>query len=133
MSLFAGLDAKLTRLKESCLSEYPLPELRIGDKRAALAIVQGGMGVGISLSNLASAVAREGGIGVIAANAIGMIEDDYYADPTAANVRALRREIRAARGRSAGILGVNIRVAVNCFHELLDAGRQHHGRRQLLS
>ena len=121
MSLFPGLDAKVARIKESCLSEYPLPELRIGGKRAALAIVQGGMGVGISLSNLAAAVAREGGIGVIAANAIGMIEDDYYADPVAANVRALRREIRAARGKSGGLLGVNIMVAVNCFHELLDA------------
>jgi nitronate monooxygenase len=121
MSLFAGLDAKLAEIKESCISEVPRPELRIGDKRAALAIVQGGMGVGISLSNLASAVVREGGIGVIAANAIGMIEDDYYADPAAANVRALRREIRAARGKSAGILGVNIMVAVDCFHELLDA------------
>lgn len=121
MSLFAGLDAKLTEIKESCLSKYPLPELRIGDKRAALAIVQGGMGVGISLSSLAAAVAREGGIGVIAANAIGMVEDDYYSDPVAANVRALRREIRAARGKSDGLLGVNIMVAVDCFHELLDA------------
>jgi len=121
MSLFAALEAKLAELKASCVSEYPLPGLRIGDKVAALAIVQGGMGVGISLSNLAAAVAREGGIGVIAANAIGMIEDDYYADPEAANVRALRREIRAARAKSAGLIGVNIMVAVDCFHELLDA------------
>ena len=79
------------------------------------------MGVGISLSNLAAAVSREGGIGVIAANAIGMIEDDYYADPAAANVRALRREIREARRKSGGVIGVNIMVAVDCFHELLDA------------
>ena len=79
------------------------------------------MGVGISLSNLAAAVSREGGIGVIAANAIGMIEDDYYADPAAANVRALRREIREARRNSTGLIGVNIMVAVDCFHELLDA------------
>ena len=102
-------------------SKYPLPGLRIGDKEAAVAIVQGGMGVGISLSNLAAAVAREGGIGVIAANAIGMIEPDYYDDPAAANVRALRREIRAARRKSTGLIGVNIMVAVDCFHELLDA------------
>jgi nitronate monooxygenase len=121
MSLLAALEAKLAEIRNSCLSEYPLPELRIGDKTAALSIVQGGMGVGISLSNLAAAVAREGGIGVIAANAIGMIDADYYADPTAANVRALRREIREARRKSAGIIGVNIMVAVDCFHELLDA------------
>ncbi len=121
MSLFAALEAKIAKLKESCVAEYPVPRLRIGDKTADLAIVQGGMGVGISLSNLAAAVAREGGIGVIAANAIGMIEDDYYADPVAANVRALRREIREARRKSAGMIGVNIMVAVDCFHELLEA------------
>jgi NAD(P)H-dependent flavin oxidoreductase YrpB (nitropropane dioxygenase family) len=100
---------------------YALPGLRIGDKEAAVAIVQGGMGVGISLSNLAAAVAREGGIGVIAANAIGMTEADYYDDPAAANVRALRREVREARRRSNGLIGVNIMVAVDCFHQLLDA------------
>jgi nitronate monooxygenase len=121
MSLFAALEAKLAKLKDSCVSEYPLPQLRIGAKTADLAIVQGGMGVGISLSNLAAAVSREGGIGVIAANAIGMIEDDYHADPVAANVRALRREIREARRNSTGVIGVNIMVAVDCFHELLDA------------
>jgi len=121
MSLLSALEAKFAEIRNSCFSEYPLPELRIGDKTAALSIVQGGMGVGISLSNLAAAVAREGGIGVIAANAIGMIEADYYADPTAANVRALRREIREARRKSPGIIGVNIMVAVDCFHELLDA------------
>lgn len=100
---------------------YAMPGLRIGDKQAAVAIVQGGMGVGISLSNLAAAVAHEGGIGVIAANAIGMTEADYYDDPTAANVRALRREIREARRKSAGLIGVNIMVAVDCFHQLLEA------------
>ncbi len=106
---------------EEKLAQYPLPALRVGAKTAPLSIVQGGMGVGISLSNLAAAVAGEGGIGVIAANAIGMIEDDYYADPVAANVRALRREIRRARRGAAGLIGVNIMVAVDCFHRLLDA------------
>ena len=42
------------------------PTLNIGDLIAKTPIVQGGMGVGISLSRLASAVANEGGIGVIA-------------------------------------------------------------------
>ena len=108
-------------LLKTIVSRYPLPSIRIGDKEASVAIVQGGMGVGISLSSLAAAVAREGGVGVIAANAIGMTEADSYDDPAAANVRALRREIQAARRKSAGLLGVNIMVAVDCFHELLDA------------
>ena len=121
MSLRSAIEEKLAALREQCASKYPMPALRIGDKTAALSIVQGGMGVGISLANLAAAVAGEGGIGVIAANAIGMIEDDYYDDPVAANVRALRRELREARRRSAGLIGVNIMVAVDCFHELLQA------------
>lgn len=121
MSLRTAVEEKLANLKEQCASKYPLPALRIGAKTAALSIVQGGMGVGISLSNLAAAVAREGGIGVIAANAIGMTEDDYYDDPVAANVRALRRELREARRKSAGLIGVNIMVAVDCFHRLLEA------------
>jgi nitronate monooxygenase len=120
LSLRIAVEEKFASLKEQCASKYPLPGLRIGGKTAALAIVQGGMGVGISLSNLAGAVAREGGIGVIAANAIGMIEVDYYDDPVAANVRALRRELREARRRSTGLIGVNIMVAVDCFHRLLD-------------
>ena len=41
--------------------------LTIGDLKARIPIIQGGMGVGISLSGLASAVANEGGIGVISA------------------------------------------------------------------
>jgi nitronate monooxygenase len=121
MNLFTALEAKFAEFKESCVAGFPLPELRIGDKTAPMAVVQGGMGVGISLSNLAAAVAGEGGIGVVAANAIGMIEDDYYADPLAANVRALRRELRKARRASSGLIGVNIMVAVDCFHALLEA------------
>lgn len=120
MSLRTAVEEKLAILKEQYASKYPMPGLRIGDKTAALSIVQGGMGVGISLSNLAAAVAREGGIGVIAANAIGMTEADYYDDPVAANVRALRRELREARRKSTGLIGVNIMVAVDCFHRLLE-------------
>jgi len=81
--------------------------------------VQGGMGVGISLSGLAAAVANQGGIGVIAANAIGMLEPDYFSNGKEANLRALRKEIRKARELTFGIIGVNIMVAVNDFHELI--------------
>jgi NAD(P)H-dependent flavin oxidoreductase YrpB (nitropropane dioxygenase family) len=111
----------LSRLKISDLEMFgmKMPRLKIGDSIAGIPVVQGGMGVGISLSRLASAVANEGGIGVIAANAIGMIEPDYYTNGKEANIRALRNEIRKARTLSQGIIGVNIMVALNDFHDLL--------------
>ncbi|MDY0091182.1 MAG: nitronate monooxygenase [Candidatus Vecturithrix sp.] len=95
------------------------PALHIGDIIARIPIIQGGMGVGISLSGLASAVANEGGIGVIAAAMIGIQEPDIYTTPQKANIRALTREIRAARARTNGILGVNIMVALTDFSELV--------------
>ncbi|WP_422477421.1 NAD(P)H-dependent flavin oxidoreductase [Pleomorphochaeta sp. DL1XJH-081] len=98
---------------------FDLPRLTIGNKVASSAIVQGGMGVGISLSSLSSAVANQGGVGMIAANGIGMIEPDYFKDGRAANIRGLRNEIRKAKARSKGIIGVNIMVALQDFDELL--------------
>ncbi len=96
-----------------------LPTLKIGHLIAKLPIIQGGMGVGISLSGLASAVANEGGIGVIAAAMIGMNEPDIYEDYENANIRALRREIRKAREMTKGILGVNIMVALTNFVDMV--------------
>ena len=93
--------------------------LRIGDLVARTPIVQGGMGVGISLSGLASAVANAGGIGVIAAAGIGLLEPDGFTDFLGANIRALRREIRRARELSKGLLGVNIMVALSNFGDLV--------------
>ena len=94
-------------------------ELRIGDLIAKLPIIQGGMGVGVSLSGLASAVANQGGIGVIAAAGIGMLEDDGSSNYLEASVRALRNEIRKARKLTQGIIGVNIMVALSNFAELV--------------
>lgn len=96
-----------------------LPPLKLGNKTAPVAIVQGGMGVGISLSSLSSAVANQGGVGIIAANGIGMIEPDYFKDGRAANIRGLRNEIRKAKAQSDGIIGVNIMVALEDFQELM--------------
>jgi NAD(P)H-dependent flavin oxidoreductase YrpB (nitropropane dioxygenase family) len=96
-----------------------MPKLRIGDAVARLPIVQGGMGVGISLSGLASAVANEGGIGVIAANSIGMLDPEYYAKNKDANSIILRKEIRKAQEKTSGLIGVNIMVAVDDYPDLL--------------
>ena len=99
---------------------FKMPKMTIGNRTVTLPIIQGGMGVGISLASLASAVADQGGIGVIAANGIGMIEPDYYEDGRAANIRALRSEIRRARSKTSGLIGINIMVAANDFQQLLD-------------
>lgn len=88
-----------------------LKPLTIGDVTAAVPIIQGGMGVGISLAGLASAVANEGAIGVIAAAGIGMNEPDFFSNFLEANIRALRREIRKARSLTDGILGLNVMMA----------------------
>ncbi len=95
------------------------PALKIRDLVCHTPIVQGGMGVGISLSGLASAVANEGGIGVIAAAMIGIGEPDVCKNPAEANIRALRREIRKARSMTKGIIGVNIMVALTHYPELV--------------
>jgi nitronate monooxygenase len=98
-----------------------LTTLRIGNLVAGIPIIQGGMGVGISLSGLSTAVANEGGIGVIATAGIGMTEPDFFSDFLGANLRALRREIRKARAATAGILGVNIMVALTNYADLVRA------------
>ncbi len=101
------------------MSLNKIPKLRIGDLEPGIPIVQGGMGVGISLSSLSSTVANEGGIGVIAATGIGMLETDFDSNFKEANKRALRREIRRARELTTGIIGVNIMVACTDYYDLL--------------
>lgn len=97
-----------------------LPHLKIGDLVAKVPIIQGGMGIGVSLSNLASAVANEGGIGVISGVQIGFREKDFKTNNDAANIRGLVKEIRKARSLSPkGILGVNMLSAVNNYKEMV--------------
>ena len=74
-----------------------LPELKIGNLIAKIPIVQGGMGVGISLSSLAGNVALNGGIGVISGVEIGFNEPDYYKNKKEANLRALKKHIKKAQ------------------------------------
>jgi nitronate monooxygenase len=101
------------------MNSRKMPRLRIGKLEAEIPIVQGGMSVGISLSGLASAVANEGGIGVIGTAGIGMLEPDYATNFREANKRALRKEIRKAKAMTNGIIGVNIMMALSDFDELL--------------
>ncbi|MCJ2163300.1 MULTISPECIES: nitronate monooxygenase family protein [unclassified Pseudodesulfovibrio] len=97
-----------------------LPSLNFGDLSARLPIIQGGMGVGISLSGLASAVANEGGVGVIATSMIGMRDPQRAKDPIGADRRGLIDEIRKARAKMTdGLLGVNIMCALTNYGDMV--------------
>ncbi|WP_272700762.1 NAD(P)H-dependent flavin oxidoreductase [Desulfovibrio sp. Fe33] len=97
-----------------------LPSLSFGDVTARLPIIQGGMGVGISLSGLASAVANEGGVGVIATSMIGMRDPQRAKDPEGADRRSLIDEIRKARSKMTdGLLGVNIMCALTNYGDMV--------------
>ncbi|MCK5812135.1 MAG: nitronate monooxygenase [Clostridiales bacterium] len=97
-----------------------LPSFQIGNKKVRVPIIQGGMGVGVSLSNLAAAVANAGGIGVISGAQIGFRESDFKTDNDHANITGLIKEIRRARELSPnGILGVNFLVATNNYKEMV--------------
>ena len=89
---------------------------------ARVPVIQGGMGVGVSLSSLAGNVAKEGGIGVISTAQIGYREPDFDTDPIGANLRAIGKEIEKARViANGGILGVNIMVATRQYEEYVKA------------
>ena len=96
-----------------------LKELRIGEKTAQLPIIQGGMGVGISRSSLAGAVAREGGVGVISTAQIGYDEEGFEQDQAKCNRIAIGKHVKKAKeiagGR--GLVGVNIMVALKHYEE----------------
>lgn len=93
--------------------------MKLGDLTVALPIVQGGMGIGVSMSRLAAAVAEEGGIGVVAGAMIGMKEPDIGNNPLEATMRALRNELRKARSATVGVVGVNVMVASITFHKMV--------------
>lgn len=93
-----------------------MKSLKIGELTAKLPIIQGGMGVGISLSSLAGAVSASGGIGVISTAQIGFSEPDFDQNPLEANLRMVGEHIKRARKIAPnGILGVNIMVATQNY------------------
>lgn len=94
-------------------------KLKIGDLTAKIPIIQGGMGVGISLSGLASAVANEGGVGVISCAGLGLIYRNSAKDYMEACIIGLKEEIRKAREKSSGIIGVNIMMALTNFGDMV--------------
>lgn len=90
--------------------------LKIGDLTIKLPIIQGGMGVGISLSSLAGTVSSLGGVGVISTAQIGFTEPDFDKSPLEANLKMIGEHINKARKIAPnGILGVNIMVATQNY------------------
>jgi NAD(P)H-dependent flavin oxidoreductase YrpB (nitropropane dioxygenase family) len=91
----------------------------IGNIEVKLPIVQGGMGIGVSLSGLASAVANEGGIGVISVAGLGLIHQKTPGDFLGNSIWGLKEELRKAREKTRGIVGVNIMVALTNFSDMV--------------
>lgn len=95
-----------------------VPSLKIGNLVAKLPIIQGGMGIGVSGSSLASAVAKAGGIGVISGVQIGFKDPEFLRNPLKANLDALKREINKAKDLAPkGVIGLNLMVAMKNYEE----------------
>ncbi len=91
--------------------------LKIGQWEVPVPIIQGGMGVGVSLSGLAGAVAREGGIGIISTAQIGFTEKEFEKEQPTANLRAIRKHIARAKEIAGGngLVGVNVMAALKHY------------------
>lgn len=89
----------------------------IGAFHLDVPIIQGGMGVGISLGGLAGAVAHEGGMGIISTAQIGFKQPDFMKNVQAANLRAIDQQIKKAKAiaKGHGMVGVNIMVALRDY------------------
>ena len=101
-----------------------MKSLSIGGLVAVQPIVQGGMGVGISLSGLASAVANEGGVGVISSAGLGLLYKKFSTDFVEAAILGLKEEMRLTREKTQGIIGVNIMVAMSNFSDMVKTAIQ---------
>lgn len=96
--------------------------LKMGNIEAKVPVIQGGMGIGISLGGLAGAVALEGGIGIISAAQIGYREPDFNTDTKAANLRAIKKEYEKARNIAPeGVIGFNLMVAMRHYEDYVRA------------
>ncbi len=96
--------------------------LKIGGLNIPVPIIQGGMGVGISLSGLASAVANQGGVGVISCAGLGLIYKEKNKSFLQANIDGLKQEIKKAREATKatkGIIGINIMAALTNFEDMV--------------
>lgn len=103
-----------------------LKPIALGELKIPVPIFQGGMGIGVSMSKLAGAVANCGGVGVISGAQTGYAEPDFEKSAVSANIRAIKRNVKealaAVAGNSeAGPIGVNIMCAQKNYEEYVTA------------
>ena len=100
--------------------ESSMKTLKIGDLKIRKPIIQGGMGIGISMSGLASAVANMGGVGIISTVGIGLTDPNARSKGyKSRNIEVIRKEIRKAKEKSNGVLGVNIMSVITDFSDMV--------------
>jgi NAD(P)H-dependent flavin oxidoreductase YrpB (nitropropane dioxygenase family) len=105
--------------RSECNIEKGMKALRIGNLSIAVPVVQGGMGVGISLSGLAAAVANEGGVGVISCAGLGLLYREFSENYLEASIYGLKEEIRKTREKTLGVIGVNVMVALTNYADMI--------------
>ncbi|MCF8229479.1 MAG: nitronate monooxygenase [Bacteroidales bacterium] len=96
-----------------------MKSLKMGNLNIPLPIIQGGMGVGVSLSGLAAAVANEGGVGVISSAGLGLLYKKTGRDYLESSIQGLKEELQKARKLSLGVIGVNVMVAMTNFADMV--------------
>lgn len=96
-----------------------LNSLNIGNISIKIPIIQGGMGIGVSKSSLASAVSNKGGLGIISAVQIGYEEENFEKDNNNANLTGLIKEIKKARALTKNPIGINMLSAANNYKEMV--------------
>lgn len=97
-----------------------MKSLSIGNLNIATPVIQGGMGVGVSLSGLAAAVANQGGVGVISSAGLGLLYKKLSPDYLKASILGLTEELRLARQKSKeGVIGINVMVAMSNYADMV--------------
>lgn len=91
--------------------------MKLKHKELSIPVIQGGMGIGVSMENLAGNVAKCGGMGVISSVNAGFLEPDFETNPKEANIRGLKKAIQRAKeiADGNGLVAVNIMTAVSNY------------------
>lgn len=97
--------------------------LTLGNRSLCVPLIQGGMGVGVSLSSLAGAVMKEGAMGVISAAHPGYRKAEFLTDSIRCNCEAIIEEVEKAKAlaQGKGLCGVNIMVASRDYEAYVKA------------